>query len=312
MAQQSQDHLHLYRMQLSASGMYRPPPPCHDKIPSQHQNQGGCLQVSPSLNSSPAPAEPAEVSLPPVCISPTPSSTPYASGAGRGGKEVPPPRGIAHCSVCKTNRSPEWRKGPSGKKDLCNACGLRFARSRVKKGELPGIRKRAKSTLVGNTRVVQQNHKNSVSDGAVPVSEGPAGGGRAQGSPTPAPLVPISAQQHMFDSVSSTSPPTYQLPTTSAILHPALNTPSPAMYMQDTMSSVVEQDRQMYGAPCAPSMAPIPAAQSRQTAVGRHGGQDNALPERARTSYYPTMAYRTHISSSHMPYSCLSTDSPST
>ncbi|KAI0090163.1 hypothetical protein BDY19DRAFT_938792 [Irpex rosettiformis] len=44
-----------------------------------------------------------------------------------------PPNGIMKCSSCKVTQSPEWRKGPSGKKDLCNACGLRYARSRAKK-----------------------------------------------------------------------------------------------------------------------------------------------------------------------------------
>ncbi|KIK63123.1 hypothetical protein GYMLUDRAFT_259868 [Collybiopsis luxurians FD-317 M1] len=43
------------------------------------------------------------------------------------------PSGLLRCSSCKTTTSPEWRKGPSGKKELCNACGLRYARSRAKK-----------------------------------------------------------------------------------------------------------------------------------------------------------------------------------
>ncbi|KAF9313797.1 hypothetical protein BG003_004819 [Podila horticola] len=33
------------------------------------------------------------------------------------------------CESCHTTNSPEWRRGPSGKKDLCNACGLRYSRS---------------------------------------------------------------------------------------------------------------------------------------------------------------------------------------
>lgn len=31
------------------------------------------------------------------------------------------PNGISKCSSCKATSSPEWRKGPSGKKELCNA-----------------------------------------------------------------------------------------------------------------------------------------------------------------------------------------------
>ncbi|TRM65125.1 hypothetical protein BD626DRAFT_567963 [Schizophyllum amplum] len=56
------------------------------------------------------------------------------SSAGKGGANGGNrPVGVIKCSSCKTTSSPEWRKGPSGKKELCNACGLRFARSRAKK-----------------------------------------------------------------------------------------------------------------------------------------------------------------------------------
>ncbi|WFD30329.1 hypothetical protein MSPP1_001347 [Malassezia sp. CBS 17886] len=33
------------------------------------------------------------------------------------------------CASCGKSNSPEWRRGPSGHKTLCNACGLRYARS---------------------------------------------------------------------------------------------------------------------------------------------------------------------------------------
>ena len=42
----------------------------------------------------------------------------YGSGSRAAGN---PPVGIMKCSSCKVTHSPEWRKGPSGKKDLCNA-----------------------------------------------------------------------------------------------------------------------------------------------------------------------------------------------
>ena len=38
---------------------------------------------------------------------------------GRSGNR---PVGIPRCASCKVTSSPEWRKGPSGKKELCNAC----------------------------------------------------------------------------------------------------------------------------------------------------------------------------------------------
>jgi hypothetical protein len=40
------------------------------------------------------------------------------SRSGRGGNR---PVGILRCSSCKATSSPEWRKGPSGRKELCNA-----------------------------------------------------------------------------------------------------------------------------------------------------------------------------------------------
>ncbi|KAI9771471.1 MAG: blue light receptor [Geoglossum simile] len=32
------------------------------------------------------------------------------------------------CANCHTGVTPEWRRGPSGKRDLCNSCGLRWAK----------------------------------------------------------------------------------------------------------------------------------------------------------------------------------------
>ncbi|CAG8438499.1 14340_t:CDS:2 [Acaulospora colombiana] len=33
------------------------------------------------------------------------------------------------CESCHTSSSPEWRRGPTGHKTLCNACGLRYSRT---------------------------------------------------------------------------------------------------------------------------------------------------------------------------------------
>ncbi|TVY34423.1 Cutinase palindrome-binding protein [Lachnellula occidentalis] len=42
------------------------------------------------------------------------------------------------CTDCGTLDSPEWRKGPSGPKTLCNACGLRWAKKEKKRPGVPG------------------------------------------------------------------------------------------------------------------------------------------------------------------------------
>ncbi|KDN44198.1 hypothetical protein RSAG8_05671, partial [Rhizoctonia solani AG-8 WAC10335] len=69
------------------------------------------------------------------------ATAPRAGGA--------PPSGILRCSSCKSETSPEWRKGPSGKKDLCNACGLRYARSKQKKdGNAQPKRRREKEVAL--------------------------------------------------------------------------------------------------------------------------------------------------------------------
>lgn len=38
------------------------------------------------------------------------------------------------CQHCGTGTTPEWRSGPGGKSTLCNACGLRYAKS-LNKGQ---------------------------------------------------------------------------------------------------------------------------------------------------------------------------------
>lgn len=37
---------------------------------------------------------------------------------------------VKSCSQCQTIKTPEWRKGPDGSNTLCNACGLKYFRSR--------------------------------------------------------------------------------------------------------------------------------------------------------------------------------------
>lgn len=54
-------------------------------------------------------------------------------------KKTPPsesPLEVKMCAQCQCTDSPEWRKGPNGPKELCNACGLRYAK--LQKDAPPG------------------------------------------------------------------------------------------------------------------------------------------------------------------------------
>ncbi|KAF9901107.1 hypothetical protein EC991_006525 [Linnemannia zychae] len=52
-----------------------------------------------------------------------------SSSGGHNGQVLRVAQEEKACESCGTTNSPEWRRGQSGKKDLCNACGLRYSRS---------------------------------------------------------------------------------------------------------------------------------------------------------------------------------------
>eukprot|EP01113_Clastostelium_recurvatum_P010894 TRINITY_DN1547_c0_g1_i1.p1 TRINITY_DN1547_c0_g1~~TRINITY_DN1547_c0_g1_i1.p1 ORF type:complete len:334 (+),score=74.41 TRINITY_DN1547_c0_g1_i1:98-1003(+) len=54
-----------------------------------------------------------------------PLSTPSAK---RRRSPATPKNNSPYCLSCGTTHTPEWRKGPDGKKSLCNACGLHYAK----------------------------------------------------------------------------------------------------------------------------------------------------------------------------------------
>ncbi|KAJ3095149.1 blue light receptor [Phlyctochytrium bullatum] len=64
----------------------------------------------------------------------TGSAEPPDNTAGGGGGGAAPSGGreVKRCEHCHTSESPEWRRGPTGPKTLCNACGLRYARNIAK------------------------------------------------------------------------------------------------------------------------------------------------------------------------------------
>jgi PAS domain S-box-containing protein len=61
------------------------------------------------------------------------------------------------CANCHTRVTPEWRRGPSGQRDLCNSCGLRWAKqvSRQDSDSNGTIRHRAKAWSQSDTSTSQ-------------------------------------------------------------------------------------------------------------------------------------------------------------
>lgn len=74
----------------------------------------------------------------PAHISPVTADQNFDSATLRSRPSKEPPKGVQCCRNCRTTVTPEWRKGPTGVKDMCNACGLRWNR-RMKKTAQSGV-----------------------------------------------------------------------------------------------------------------------------------------------------------------------------
>jgi PAS domain S-box-containing protein len=60
-------------------------------------------------------------------------------------------KGVGHlqqdCANCHVKTTPEWRRGPSGKRDLCNSCGLRWAKQVSQGNSGSSTKRRLRATL---------------------------------------------------------------------------------------------------------------------------------------------------------------------
>ncbi|KAG6374487.1 hypothetical protein JVT61DRAFT_4530 [Boletus reticuloceps] len=163
------------------------------------------------------------------------------------------PVGILRCTSCKATSSPEWRKGPSGKKELCNACGLRYARSRAKKEGHVATTQRRKKEKASTIAVKEEGNPSQSSPIAI-AGSGTRGStfesasfastssvGSASGSdvysqhsplpPEPSPSPPSSSLNFVHYSHPPPPPPPHGLRTEGRMFHPSTSpfhpTPSP-------------------------------------------------------------------------------------
>ncbi|KAF3763065.1 hypothetical protein M406DRAFT_94101 [Cryphonectria parasitica EP155] len=82
---------------------------------------------------------------------------------------------VRDCANCHTRNTPEWRRGPSGNRDLCNSCGLRWAKQtgrvspRTSSRGGDGYSKKSSSP----------NHSSPLHREITNIAETPAGGSQA-------------------------------------------------------------------------------------------------------------------------------------
>uniref|UniRef100_V5F1C3 GATA-type domain-containing protein n=2 Tax=Kalmanozyma brasiliensis (strain GHG001) TaxID=1365824 RepID=V5F1C3_KALBG len=119
------------------------------------------------------------------------------------------------CTGCGKINSPEWRRGPSGHKTLCNACGLRYARSLSRKkkkkgkdGEVEFIEPTGDPSIVPKSRgggggslpgVHRKNSKKRKEEEAIKAAAS-AGGAATNGA-----LAPVAVRAMSTSSSSSAS-----------------------------------------------------------------------------------------------------------
>ncbi|XP_075302059.1 GATA-type zinc finger protein 1 [Opisthocomus hoazin] len=61
----------------------------------------------------------------------SPPSAPPGAGSSSEDDDAPLARGSKRCASCKTRRTPLWRAAENGT-PLCNACGIRYKKYRVR------------------------------------------------------------------------------------------------------------------------------------------------------------------------------------
>ncbi|KAF8518198.1 hypothetical protein JB92DRAFT_2903838 [Gautieria morchelliformis] len=131
----------------------------------------------------------------------------------RGTRGGNPPVGVTRCAACRSTSSPEWRKGPSGRKDLCNACGLRYSRARAKKEGIISQRRRkdagkaqAQTSEQGPPSKRRGYASNVYAEYPLDEQHQPMGAGSGEGS-TPSPSPPHDYPQSQQSSSSLYSYP---------------------------------------------------------------------------------------------------------
>lgn len=225
------------------------------------------------------------------------------------------------CTGCGKVNSPEWRRGPSGHKTLCNACGLRYARSltrrkkkKGKDGEVEFIEPTGDPTVVPKSRgggggslpgVHRKNSKKRKEEEAAKAAAA-AAAAAAVGATTGATIALLngSPAAAVTGSTSSTSPSATsatQSPTATAApiaispsptkvdeAKPAASAETPSTVKDETAQSgaIVTEDNSLTATSSLDSkeLASMPAFQSETTDPVHSIAVSNALDAIAQAS----------------------------
>ncbi|KAK4194476.1 putative white collar 1 protein [Triangularia verruculosa] len=108
---------------------------------------------------------------------------------------------IRDCANCHTRNTPEWRRGPSGQRDLCNSCGLRWAKQR---GAQTGRVSPRNSSRGGDA----QSKKSNSPSHASPLQREVSSSSTATVKPAPTDTPPNTESGNRSSSVTPSNAPT--------------------------------------------------------------------------------------------------------
>ncbi|EHY58306.1 hypothetical protein HRR83_004834 [Exophiala dermatitidis] len=113
------------------------------------------------------------------------------------------------CANCHTRVTPEWRRGPSGKRDLCNSCGLRWAKQngRVSPRKTSSVAQSEKGSKPAVPAQAPVTNNVDVKGGKSPATVNGTNQEVSSGATGPATTVPKDQEKDDRDPWRGTMPP---------------------------------------------------------------------------------------------------------
>jgi len=206
------------------------------------------------------------------------------------------PVGILRCTSCKATSSPEWRKGPSGKKELCNACGLRYARSRAKKeGHVASTQRRKKASAI----VVKEEGNPSQSSPIAIAGSGARGSTFESGSFASTSSVGSASGSEVYSQHSPITTEPSPSPPSNALNFVHYSHPPPPPPLSHGLRNEGRMQFHLSTSPFHPTPSPL----SNQSSQRAFRGSGEAVMSSSRLAPYPYVTTPTMTSGGIAPVS---------